>query len=156
MVINKFVIFILQIGGNNNERSSSMIKVIEEAAPVMSPNLKCPTNIGLSESSGAGNIPFCIAPLQLKNGIGRQGGNQFDTRGKQLSVASSEVNNFCSATFKGFSGNGITAVEQSAKNICPKRRFLPHTSRECISPGEIHPSNLSQSLNKEKTVNNGK
>ncbi|XP_064092302.1 uncharacterized protein LOC135205505 isoform X1 [Macrobrachium nipponense] len=56
-------------------------------------------------------------------------------------------------TFKGFSGNGITSLDQSAKAIFPKRKFLTVIPREGRSPDKV--VSPSHPLEKEKASKTG-
>ncbi|XP_068211622.1 uncharacterized protein [Palaemon carinicauda] len=87
-------------------------------------------------------------PFQLKIGI-RQGGFQLEGLTKQHSAVAREADNSGDALFKGFSGNGLTSVNQSTKAVFPKRKFLSVIPKERSSPDKVVPPN--QSFDKEKT-----
>ncbi|KAK7065840.1 hypothetical protein SK128_027680, partial [Halocaridina rubra] len=128
---------------NNNSRLSKIIP-----SPVTSP-----------EVASIGNTPSCFAPLQLKNGIARQGGEQFITLGKRHTVAPSEGHRHTLAPSEGhntgdtssdeFSGQSFSSMDQSTKTF--HHKFIPIPSRESASFSKTSDIHI-QHLDREKTV----
>lgn len=141
--------------GNSSGLHSFMSKRSEETARAVPSNtIPKMATVGSSVSSpeppSVGSTPSCFAPLQLKIGIARQGGNQHSNLSKRHTVAPREGSNSGDATSYGFSGHSFNSVDQSAKTISSERKFLPTISRGHVSSIKT-PVNHLQPLETEKS-----